>query len=112
MRLLEYGSKSVLSVNGNTNSYWFYERLLLQDQQEDFLMAKKPTYEQLEQRVKDLEKETSERKLTEKLAWVTSYREIFDAVKGGIFVHDKETGAILDVNEKAASFADKPEKKY
>ncbi|MEW6553988.1 MAG: PAS domain S-box protein [Actinomycetota bacterium] len=30
----------------------------------------------------------------------TTYREIFNAANDGIFVHDLETGAILDVNEK------------
>ena len=67
-------------------------------------MAKKPTYEELEQRVKGLEKKASERKLTEKLSWEASYHEIFDTVNDGIFIHDKETEAILDVNKKACEF--------
>ncbi|HTQ01509.1 MAG TPA: PAS domain S-box protein [Casimicrobiaceae bacterium] len=32
-----------------------------------------------------------------------SYREIFDAAEDAIFVHDRDTGAIVDVNEKACT---------
>ena len=32
-----------------------------------------------------------------------SYRAIFDAAEDAIFVHDVETGAIVDVNPKACS---------
>ncbi len=64
-------------------------------------MSNKPTYEELEQRVKELEKEVSQWKLLEKQAWQTCLREIFNAFNDGIFIHDKETGAILDVNNRA-----------
>ncbi len=63
-------------------------------------MSNRPTYEELEQRVQKLENEVSEWKLPEKQAWETCLREIFNAFNDGIFIHDKETGAILDVNNR------------
>lgn len=38
--------------------------------------------------------------------YAVNYREIFDAINDAIFIHDKETGAMLDVNKRVyAMFA-------
>jgi PAS domain S-box-containing protein len=55
---------------------------------------RKPTYEELIQRVKELEAETSRLQASEK--W---YREIFNATNDAIFIHDAKSGAILEVNQ-------------
>ena len=53
-------------------------------------MAKKPTYEELEQRVKRLEKET------------VKYRKLFEEARDGIVLTDAETGTIIDCNPETA----------
>ena len=66
-------------------------------------MTKKPTYEELEQRVKELEKEAVERKLAED-ALQTTQKEletIIDSVPAMIFYKDKNN-IKLRVNETCA----------
>ncbi len=57
-------------------------------------MAEKPTYEELERRIQELEKAESERSLAE-----DRLKKIFDNTQDAILVHDLE-GKILDVNDK------------
>ncbi|MCA1792312.1 MAG: PAS domain S-box protein [Desulfotignum sp.] len=57
-------------------------------------MAEKPTYEELERRIQELEKAESERNLAEE-----RLKKIFDNTQDAIFIHDLE-GNILDVNDK------------
>ncbi|OFZ65191.1 MAG: hypothetical protein A2328_10135 [Bdellovibrionales bacterium RIFOXYB2_FULL_36_6] len=57
-------------------------------------MYEKPTYEELEKRVQELEKADSERKLAE-----DRLKTIFNNAQDAIFIHDLE-GKILDVNDK------------
>ena len=57
-------------------------------------MAEKPTYEELERRVQELEKAESEHNLAE-----DRLKKIFDNTQDAIFIHDLE-GNILDVNDK------------
>ena len=57
-------------------------------------MAEKPTYEELERRIRELEKAESERNLAE-----DRLKKIFDNTQDAIFIHDLE-GNILDVNDK------------
>jgi PAS domain S-box-containing protein len=68
---------------------------------EDILMSKKPTYEELEQKVKELEREASERKQAE-----DALREdkeeleaVFHAVGEGIAIFDK-TGRVTKINKR------------
>ena len=65
-------------------------------------MDNKPTYEELEQRVRELEKEAVERKLAEKALRESEeqYRSLFETAKDAIFVAD-ETGRFVDVNNAA-----------
>jgi PAS domain S-box-containing protein len=57
-------------------------------------MAEKPTYEELQKRVHELEKAESERNLAE-----DHLKKIFDNTQDAIFIHDLE-GKIFDVNDK------------
>ncbi|MFP4128032.1 MAG: PAS domain S-box protein, partial [Desulfonatronovibrio sp.] len=57
-------------------------------------MAEKPTYEELERRIQELEKAESELILAE-----DRLKKIFDNTQDAIFIHDLE-GKILDVNDK------------
>ncbi|MFP4109387.1 MAG: PAS domain S-box protein [Desulfonatronovibrio sp.] len=57
-------------------------------------MAEKPTYEELERRIQELEKAESELILAE-----DRMKKIFDNTQDAIFIHDLE-GKILDVNDK------------
>jgi PAS domain S-box-containing protein len=72
-------------------------------------MADKPTYEELEQRVKDLEKQAVECKRANEalrvsaLAWQT----LFDAVTDSVFLIDLE-GKILLCNKATVNFLGKP----
>jgi len=65
-------------------------------------MSDKPTYEELEQRVKEFEKEALLRSQTEEamLESEEKYRKLFHHSNDGIFLHDFE-GNIIDVNQKA-----------
>ena len=66
-------------------------------------MAKKLTYEELEQRVKELEKEASKRKQAEEALRESEekYRTLFKNANDAIFIADVETGVLLDANEEA-----------
>ena len=63
-------------------------------------MAKKPTYKELEQRIKELEKEALMRSHSEgaMLESQERYRKLFHHSNDGIFIHDFE-GNIIDVNQ-------------
>ena len=65
-------------------------------------MNEKPTYNELEQRVKELEQTVSERKHMEEEFKVSEekYRAIFDSVNDAIMIHDVETGRPLETNPK------------
>ena len=74
-------------------------------------MARKPTYEKLEQRVKELEKEAANRKETEEALSSThrKLRAVFDAIQDNINVVDLDFN-LTDVNEaivKAFGLSDK-----
>jgi len=62
-------------------------------------MAKKPAYEKLEQRVRELEEEVRERKLTEEALRESEriYRTIFDSIPASIVLIDQE-GRIIDID--------------
>jgi PAS domain S-box-containing protein len=72
-------------------------------QLEDGLMARKPTYEELEQRIKELSKEAAERKKAEAALRESEerYRTLFDIVSDFIYTHDLK-GHFLTVNRGAA----------
>jgi PAS domain S-box-containing protein len=57
-------------------------------------MTARPSYEELERRIQELEKTESERNFTENFL-----KKIFDNTQDAIFIHDLE-GKILDVNDK------------
>ena len=63
-------------------------------------MAKKPTYEELEQRVKELENEAFERKRTEELLRVSEerFRSIYEESPIGIELYNSD-GQLLHVNK-------------
>jgi PAS domain S-box-containing protein len=66
-------------------------------------MASKPTYEELEQRVKELEEEAAERKLVEEALRDSEerYHAIFEQAADSIVLIDGETGALVEFNERA-----------
>ena len=63
-------------------------------------MVTKPTYEELEQRVRESENEAFDLKQAEEALRESerNYHGIFDNSTDTIFIHDAETGAIVDVN--------------
>ena len=65
-------------------------------------MAKKPTYEELEQRIKELEREALEHKQVEKALWESEekYRVLFETAKDAVFLCD-EAGRFVDANQAA-----------
>ena len=65
-------------------------------------MNKKPTYEELEHRVKELEKETVDRKLVEGelRGEKEQYRSIIHKIQAAVVVHDADT-RIINCNSKA-----------
>ena len=65
-------------------------------------MAGKPTYEELERKVKELEKEIVDRKATEETFQksLEKYHAVFQTTKDAIFVSD-ETGKFIDINQAA-----------
>jgi PAS domain S-box-containing protein len=70
---------------------------------EDLLMANELTYEELEQKVRELEEEAAERKRLEE-ALDTQRRElisIFDSIDEGVYVCDPESYELLYVNAAA-----------
>ena len=69
-------------------------------------MAEKPTYKELEQRVKKLEKEAAERKLTKEALWraeeqIGSYQFIVESAHDSIFFKDLESRYLI-INTKTA----------
>ncbi|HEA68912.1 MAG TPA: PAS domain S-box protein, partial [Desulfobacterales bacterium] len=62
-------------------------------------MAKKPTYEELEQRIKELEKESDERKRAEEALRKSEekYRDLFENGSDLLCFHDLE-GNLIDTN--------------
>ena len=68
-------------------------------------MSPKPTYEELERRVKELEKESLMQSQTEKamLESEEKYRKLFHHSNDGIFLHDFE-GNIIDINQKVLDY--------
>jgi len=68
-------------------------------------MARKSTYEELERRVKELEKESFMQSQTEKamLESEEKYRKLFHHSNDGIFLHDFE-GNIIDINQKVLDY--------
>ena len=67
-------------------------------------MAKKPTYEELKKRIKELQKEAPKRKLIEERLRESEerHRRLFEEARDGIFVAEAETGVIIDCNRAAA----------
>jgi PAS domain S-box-containing protein len=68
-------------------------------------MVDKPTYEELEQRVKKLEKAESERSRAEKALQESEekYRQLFNTVSDSVLVFDAETREFTDVNNAATT---------
>jgi len=58
-------------------------------------MTQKPTYEELEQRVKRLEKEA------------VKYRKLFEEARDGIVLTDAETGIIIDCNSETSKLVER-----
>jgi PAS domain S-box-containing protein len=73
-------------------------------------MAKKPTYEELKQKVKELEKESLERKRAEEALRQSEerYRSLFENANDAIFLADTKTNIILDANRQAAQLIGRP----
>jgi len=66
-------------------------------------MAKKPTYEELEQRVKELENGTLASKRSEEAIQLSAERfhRLFEQASDAFFIHDFNNGKIVDANESA-----------
>ena len=64
-------------------------------------MAKKPTYEELQQRVKELENEALERKRVYEALWKSEekYRDIFNNAQVGIFRTRISDGKVLECKD-------------
>ena len=67
-------------------------------------MANKPTYEELEQMVKALEKEASKLRHTNETLWESEekYRNLFEHANDSIFIIAPSTHRFLDINDNAA----------
>jgi len=70
---------------------------------EDFLMANKPTYEELEQRVKELENGALDRKRSEEVLQRSTerFRRLFEQASDAFSIYDLNNGKIVDANESA-----------
>jgi PAS domain S-box-containing protein len=68
-------------------------------------MSERPTYEELEQRIQELEQAEFKRKRTEKALMESEarYRELFASIPQPMWVYDLESLAFLDVNNAAIS---------
>jgi PAS domain S-box-containing protein len=68
-------------------------------------MVDKPTYEELEQRVKKLEKTESERSRAEKVLQESEekYRQLFNTISDSVLVFDAETREFIDANNAATT---------
>jgi PAS domain S-box-containing protein len=71
---------------------------------EDSPVAIKPTYEELERRVKELKRKTDERKRVEEALRESEHRSntVLDTIQAGIVVIEPETRIIVGVNPAAA----------
>jgi PAS domain S-box-containing protein len=74
-------------------------------------VAIKPTYEELERRVKELERQTDERKRVEDALRESEDRlnTVLDTIQAGIVVIEPETRIIVGVNAAAANIVGAPE---
>ncbi|MBI9083985.1 MAG: PAS domain S-box protein [Desulfobacterales bacterium] len=70
-------------------------------------MAEKPTYEALEQKVKELEQEAVKRKRVEEALRESEerYRQIFNIAPAGIYELDYRTGKIVDANDAVCEYS-------
>jgi PAS domain S-box-containing protein len=77
----------------------------------DSPVAIKPTYEELERRVKELERQTDERKRVEDALRESEDRlnTVLDTIQAGIVVIEPETRIIVGVNAAAANIVGAPE---
>jgi two-component system cell cycle sensor histidine kinase/response regulator CckA len=77
-------------------------------------MTQKPTYAELEQRIKELKKEAFERKRVEEALEEseTRYRRLFETAQDGILILDAETGRIDDVNQFLIDMLGYPHEKF
>ena len=68
-------------------------------------MGKTPSYEELEQKIKELEKEILMRDQVEEAMYESEekYRKLFHHSNDGIFLHDFE-GNIIDINQKVLDY--------
>ena len=68
-------------------------------------MVDKPTYEELEQRVKKLEKAESERSRAEKALQESeeNYRQLFNTISDSVLVFDADTREFIDANNAATT---------
>ena len=66
-------------------------------------MANKPTYEELEQRLKDFENGTLAPKRSEEAIQLSAERfhRLFEQASDAFFIHDFNNGKIVDANESA-----------
>lgn len=66
---------------------------------EDVPMVRKPTYEELEQRVRELDEETVKRRQTEEALWKSDerYAALFERSLDCIYIHDFEEN-FIDAN--------------
>jgi PAS domain S-box-containing protein len=73
-------------------------------------VARKPTYEELEQRVKELEKESAERRQAQESLRESEERlkTVLDTIQAGIVVIDPETHIIVGVNSAAGKMIGAP----
>jgi len=64
-------------------------------------MIQKPTYEEFEQRIQELNKEVLERKRAEEALEEseTRYRRLFETAQDGILILDADTGQVEDANQ-------------
>ena len=80
---------------------------------EDILMAAKPTYEELEQRVNELEKEAARCWKAEGAVLESEERlkTVLDSIQTGVAVIDAENHVIVDVNPVAIELIGAPREK-
>jgi PAS domain S-box-containing protein len=73
-------------------------------------MPRKPTYGELEQKIKELEKEAAERRRAEELLRESEVRlkTVLDTIQAGIVVIDPETHIIVGVNAAAGKMVGAP----
>jgi PAS domain S-box-containing protein len=77
-------------------------------------MSQKPTYAEMEQKIKELKKEAFKRKRVEEALEEseTRYRRLFETAQDGILILDAETGRIDDVNPFLKDMLGYPHKEF